>query len=215
MFTGIIETTGSVVELVTTAGGLTLGLDVSGLSAPLAPGESLSVNGVCLSAVRPTPQRCEFDVIQETVRRTNFADLQVGHRVNLERSMSPSSRFDGHFVQGHVDAVGSVRNVERSSREWLMRLAHDPAISPLVVPKGSIAINGVSMTIAEVDGPQFSVALIPTTLEKTNLGKLDVGDRVNLETDIMIRTIHHQLRTILTHSVPEGMLPKLREHGFA
>ncbi len=215
MFSGIVETTGVIIKLGHTEGGLSLSIDVSKLGGELSEGESLSVNGVCLSAVRPSSERCDFDVITETVRCTNFADLQVGQLMNLERSISPVSRFDGHFVQGHVDAVATVDGVVASSQEWVVWLTHDAGITPLVIPKGSIAINGVSLTIAEVDGQRFSVALIPTTLERTNLSQLKAGHRVNIETDILSRTIYHQLKTCFADTGPDRFLNQLQRHGYA
>lgn len=216
MFTGIIENIGEVIELRQTAGGLSLAVDVSRLGGTLTTGASLAVNGVCLSAVRPTSGMCYFDVIAETVRRTNFADLQVGRVVNLERSMLPDSRFDGHFVQGHVDAVATVDHVLATPQEQVLWFSHDGGIAPLVVPKGSIAVNGVSMTIAEVreDGA-FSLAVIPTTLERTNLGRLQAGDRVNVETDILARTILHQMRTFLPKKDAGDLLSTMQRQGFA
>ena len=215
MFTGIIENIGEVIELRQAEGGLSLAVDVSRLGGTLKGGASLSVNGVCLSAVRPTSSRCSFDVIAENVRRTNFVDLQVGQVVNLERSMLPDSRFDGHFVQGHVDAVATVDRVVTTPQEHVLWFSHDGEIAPLVVPKGSIAVNGVSMTIAEVRDGAFSLAVIPTTLERTNLGRLQAGDRVNVETDILARTILHQMRPFLLAKDASDLLSTMQRQGFA
>ena len=214
MFTGIAETTGKVLELSRTAGGLCVGIDVSRLRAELHDGDSVAVDGVCLSAVRPSSEKCYFDVIQETLRRTNFGNLRVGQLLNLERSMGPTSCFDGHFVQGHIDALATVDRVTAGPEEWVVWFAHEASITPLVVPKGSIAINGVSMTIAEVTSNQFSVALIPTTLERTNLGKLKAGDHVNIETDILARTILHQLKTGFSDRGPEGLFDQMQRQGY-
>ncbi len=215
MFTGIIESIGEVIELRQTEGGLSLAVDVSRLGGTLTTGASLAVNGVCLSAVRPTSGMCYFDVITETVRRTNFANLQVGQVVNLERSMLPESRFDGHFVQGHVDAAATVDRVLATPQEHVLWFSHDGDMAPLVVPKGSIAVNGVSMTIAEVRDGAFSLAVIPTTLERTNLGRLQAGDRVNVETDILARTILHQMQTFLPTENAGGLLSTMQRQGFA
>lgn len=193
MFTGIVENMGTIVEAAAAACGRRLTVDVSGLRRPLAAGDSVSVDGVCLTAVDPDPQRCRFDVIHETLRRTTLGRLQPGQTVNLERSMSASGTFDGHIVQGHVDATAVVDAVDHSGGERLLWVAHAPELTPLIVPKGSIAINGCSLTIALCDGRRFAVALIPTTLQLTNLGTLQPRDLVNIETDILARTIHHQL----------------------
>ena len=215
MFTGIVETCGVVTELDHCASGLSLSVDTSSLGSALGDGASLCVNGVCLTAVRPSENLCFFDVIAETVRCTNFSDLRIGQRLNLEQSMCPDSRFDGHFVQGHVDAVAAVDRVVDSALEQVLWLEHEDSIRPLIVPKGAVAINGVSLTVAAVDGPRFSVALIPTTLERTNLSQLRPGDRVNVETDILARTIYHQLKAWSDGGAADQLLSKLRQEGYA
>lgn len=215
MFTGIVETYGVVTDLDDRTSGLSLCVDTSGLGSALDEGASLCVDGVCLTAVRPSENQCFFDVIAETVRCTNFSDLRTGHRLNLERSMRPDSRFDGHFVQGHIDAVALVDRVVDSALEQVLWLEHEDSIRPLIVPKGAVAINGVSLTVAAVDGPRFSVALIPTTLERTNLSQLRPGDRVNIETDILARTIFHQLKAWSEGGAADQLLSKLRQEGYA
>lgn len=137
--------------------------------------------------------RLSFDVIKETLDRTNLGRKGVGDRVNLERSLRVGDRLDGHWVQGHVDGTAEVVEVRRDEREHVVFLRPEPSLSPYVIPKGSIAIDGVSMTIAELRGDAFSIALIPTTLERTTLGSLTVGDLVNIESDILARTIVHRL----------------------
>lgn len=215
MFTGIVETTGQVLDLRETPGGRRVNLDVSGLSGELSQGESVAVNGVCLTVVESARQRCSFDVIKETLDRSNFADLRVGGKVNLERSMSATSRFDGHFVQGHVDAVATVDRIISTSAEWVVWLRHDAEITPLIIPKGSVSVDGVSLTVADTKPETFSVALIPTTLELTNMSDLRAGDRVNIETDILARTLHHQMQLWFDDSNPGELLGKLKERGFA
>jgi riboflavin synthase len=134
-----------------------------------------------------------FDVITETLQRTTLGRKHVGDRVNLERSLKVGDRLDGHFVQGHIDGTAAVIEVRRSDREYVIGLRPDEHLTPYMVPKGSVAIDGVSLTIAEVHHGDFTVALIPTTIERTTLSTLAVGDLVNIESDIIARTIVHQL----------------------
>jgi len=176
----------------------------------VAHGESICVNGVCLthaggeaapshgaasgegSAASEGP--LAFDVIVETLARSTLGDLSAGAGVNLEPSVTPATRMGGHFVQGHVDGVGEVTSVERGA-DWRVTIRTDAALVPLIVPKGSIAVEGVSLTVAS-SSPEdrtFEIALIPTTLAETTLGQLEAGRRVNLETDILARTVHHML----------------------
>ncbi len=213
MFTGIIESTGTVRDVRHSASGLRLGIDLCGLEGRVREGDSVAVNGVCLTAVVPTADRCEFDVITETVQRTQFSDLALGDRVNLERALRADARFDGHYVQGHVDAVARVADVASSAREWVLWLTLDDAIRPFVVPKGGITVNGVSLTIARVERERWSAALIPTTLDRTQLKDLRIGQRVNIETDILARTLFHQLHLLLDGAAPD-LGASLERQGF-
>jgi riboflavin synthase len=193
MFSGIVQTAARVLTVADTSGGRAVRIDTTALDHEPREGDSVAVDGVCLTVVNPTKTHCEFNVIHETLRRTTLGALTAHDHVNLEAAMAATARFDGHFVQGHVDAVGIVDDVQSDSGETLLWIRHDAAITPLIVPKGSVTINGVSLTIAEVASDRLCVALIPTTLERTNLDDLAVGDSVNIETDIMARTIKHQI----------------------
>lgn len=215
MFTGIIETTGAVVSLRPTAAGARLVVDAAGLSEPPKPGASLALNGVCQTVAGGTFPILEFDVVPETLRRTTIGRLRPGDRVNLEASLRPGDRLDGHFVQGHVDAIATLRNIDAADREWTMTFELDDAeAAAYVIPKGSIAVDGVSLTIADVHGPQFRVAVIPTTLELTNLSKRRAGDAVNIETDVLVRTIVACVRRTDAHGGTAISRQFLREHGF-
>ncbi|MFH0982232.1 MAG: riboflavin synthase [Planctomycetota bacterium] len=212
MFTGIIETTGRVTGIAPGGGGALLRVDAGPVAADAKPGASIAVNGVCLTVRHLDGPHLSFDVIQETLRRTTLGRLQVGDRVNLERSLMMGDRLDGHFVQGHVD--GQARLVRRvaTGAEHMLWFEAAAELMPCVVPKGSIAVDGVSLTIAEVSGHQFSVALTPTSLDRTTLGERREGEWVNLETDILVRTIVHTL----AHRRETGglTLEQLREQGF-
>jgi riboflavin synthase len=213
VFTGIIETMGRVVELTPGAGGARLRVDAGPAAQGARPGASVAVNGVCLTITHAASAELSFDIIKESLRRSTLERLRAGAPVNLERALVAGGRLDGHFVQGHVD--GQARLVRRTESGGECRLWFEPEAELLryVVPKGSVAVDGVSLTVAEVKNAHFSVALIPTTLATTTLGGLRAGEAVNLETDILVRTIAHLLANL---SDAGGLtLAKLREYGFA
>ena len=201
MFAGIVESTGVVTALREggsqhAGGGVRLTIDLGELRAGLALGASVAVNGVCLTLAELRGTVGGFDVIPETLAQTNLGRLQPGRRVNLERSLRVGDRIDGHFVQGHVDGVATVEEIRRDGGEWRVCLRVDADLTPYIIYKGSIAIDGVSLTTAEADSSRFAVALIPTTLGRTTLGERKVGDVVNIETDILTRTIVQRLDAI-------------------
>jgi riboflavin synthase len=187
MFTGIVERTARVTAVADGAmfRRLTVGIDWFGAKL----GQSIAVNGVCLTAAEVGPGRVGFDVIAETLAKTNLGLLKAGDAVNIERSLCAGERIDGHFVQGHVDGVA--RLVRTISNEKEFRLVIEPPgeLSKYIVAKGSVAIDGVSLTVAAVSRPCFEVALIPTTLNLTTLGDRPEGWPFNLETDIISKTI--------------------------
>lgn len=213
MFTGIVETTGAITLSRQSPGGRRLRVDVGAIARELSLGASVCVSGVCLTVAELPENAVEFDVIAETLDRSTLGAKGVGDRVNIERSLRVGDAIDGHFVQGHVDGVGVVDRVTASSREHVVWVRPDESVLPYIIPKGSVAIDGVSLTIAEVRDGAFSVALIPTTLERTTFAALTAGDRVNLESDIIARTVVHQLSRM---SVSTGLsLDALRKAGFA
>lgn len=189
MFTGIVETTGRIVESQPTSGGRRMRLDAGSAGEGAKLGDSICVQGVCLTVAGMDGGRVSFDVIAETLRRTNLGEKKPGDRLNLERSLKVGDRLNGHWVQGHVDGTARVAEVRRSAAEHVVFLRPQPELFAFVIPKGSITLDGVSLTIAEVKGDQFSVALIPTTLERTTLGEWSAGTLVNVETDILARTV--------------------------
>ncbi len=196
MFTGIVERTGEVVKIEEFPGGKRLTVDLGPVSEGLQPGDSVCVNGVCLTAVTIEGTLCTFDVITETLSKTNLGRLQVGSKVNLERSLQAGDRIDGHFVQGHVHDVGKVVERIETDKEFKLWIEAPEHLSVYIVPLGSVAVNGVSMTVAEVRDNAFALAVIPTTLELTNLGELQPGDLVNIETDILCRQLVHYSKSI-------------------
>jgi len=219
MFTGIVETTGCVASINTNTFGVRLLIDPRKFAYQPKHGDSIAVNGVCLTHSphegEPADQLA-FDVIRETLDRTSLGGLAVGDDVNLEASLRADTPIAGHFVQGHIDALGTVVEVHAGTDEWRTTIEVEPTMMKYIVPKGSIAIDGVSLTIATVDtqANRFSVALIPTTLALTTLEHRRVGDRVNLETDMIARTVVHYLE------LQQGgggtlTMDKLRDAGFA
>ena len=187
MFTGIVETLGEVVETRTSDAGrrvvIASQLPVDAMQA----GESVSVDGVCLTVVETGADRFAADVIPETLERTTLDGLAVGSRVNLERALRLGDRMDGHLVQGHVDAVAPVMERVVRGADRRLRVGLTPALSRYVARKGSVALNGVSLTVSRVEPAWFEVALIPETLRRTNLGRISRGDGLNVEVDLLAR----------------------------
>jgi len=213
MFTGIIESRGKILDTRPVSGGRRLCVDAGTLARECALGASVAVSGVCLTVAGVDDSSLAFDVIAETLGKSTLGAKRVGDMVNLERSLQVGGRLDGHFVQGHVDGIATMDNLKSSSREWVVWLRPEEHLLPYIIPKGSVALDGVSLTIAEVRDRLFGVALIPTTLAQTTLETLHAGDTVNVETDIITRTIVHRLSEM---SQAGGLtLESLRKAGFA
>ncbi|MFZ9683216.1 MAG: riboflavin synthase [Cephaloticoccus sp.] len=184
MFTGIVEEKGKVREVALAGEWWRMRVAVRLVAADVTLGDSIAVNGCCLTVCAFDADTLTFDVLEETRRLTNFADLRDGLHVNLERSLRADARLGGHFVSGHIDGLGTVEVFEKRGADHYLRILTGANRGP-VVPKGSIAIDGVSLTVAELDANGIAVWLIPTTLEVTNLGEKRAGDRVNLEFDLL------------------------------
>ncbi|MEI7766765.1 MAG: riboflavin synthase [Phycisphaerae bacterium] len=217
MFTGIVQHVGQIVELRPSAAGSRLGVDLGPLAQQKVQlGDSVCVSGVCLTVATLAGSRAEFDVVSETLRRTSLGQRRRGDQVNLELSLRPDSFLGGHFVQGHVDAVGTVAQIQNQTQDWLITVTAPEECRPLIVPKGSICVEGVSLTIAGVNGNQFTLAIIPTTLAATTLGALTAGAPVNIETDIVARTVVHYLALGKVQNPATAGLTfgQLREGGF-
>lgn len=188
MFTGLVEGLGTITAVVTEPAGIRLIVEpplemTAGESCAL--GDSVAINGCCLTVVGLEDGRWAFQAGTETLSKTSLRRLQAGDRVNLERSLPVNGRLGGHFVQGHVDGIGTVDAVEREG-DWISMWFRVPqTLTALMVPKGSIAVDGVSLTLVHVEADRFSIALIPHTLEVTTLGRRKIGDPVNIETDIL------------------------------
>jgi riboflavin synthase len=184
MFTGLIEAVGELVERKPTAGGFRLRI-ATALAPELAPGDSIAVNGVCLTVILAERDEIHADVGPETVRVTTLGWLSPGAQVNLERPLRADGRFGGHFVQGHVDAVGHVEELRADADFHWLTVSFPPHLAPLLVHKGSVAVDGISLTVAGFGADRFDVQLVPFTMDHTNLGRARVRDRVNLECDMI------------------------------
>lgn len=184
MFTGIIEAIGIVEHIEATGTNLHFTFR-SPISKDLKIDQSLSHNGVCLTVVQQNESTHTVTAVKETLDRSNFGQLQAGSKVNLERAMQANARLDGHIVQGHVDSTAVCTAVEEVDGSWYYRFSYQPTNNQILVDKGSICINGVSLTVVEPTGNEFAVAIIPYTYEHTNFKTLQVGDKVNIEFDVI------------------------------
>ena len=188
MFTGIIVATGRVASLEEKGGDLELGIDAAALDFKrIAMGDSVSVQGVCLTVTRLEGTRFHADVSRETMAKTTLGALGPGSNVNLEPSLRAGDALGGHWVSGHVDAVGTLRVLAPDARSWRLEFEIPASQMRFVAPKGSICVDGVSLTVNTVEGRRFGVNIIPHTLKVTTLGELKVGDCVNIEIDVIAR----------------------------
>ena len=203
MFTGLIEAVGDVVAVEQRPGAVRLYITAE-LGESLQVGESLAVNGVCLTAVEAGGPAMAFDLGPETMRVTALGDLEPGDRVNLERAMRADSRFGGHFVLGHADSIGTIVDVRPDGDFWWVRVRFDEQLAPLFVPKGSVAVDGISLTVASLAEDAFDVQIIPHTWTHTNLRGARVGTRVNLECDVIGKYVARAVSAIAPATVPRS-----------
>ena len=188
MFTGLVQDLGRVASARSSNDGVRLAV-ATALAPEINEGDSVAVNGVCLTAVSVTPERFEAEVINETLRRSSLQGVDEGAVVNLELSLRASDRLGGHVMQGHVDGVGEVAEITPDGFSRRVRVNAGEDVLRYVVLKGSIAVDGVSLTVSDIDDASFTVSLIPETLERTSLGRAQVGSRVNLEVDILAKYV--------------------------
>lgn len=197
MFTGLIQHVGVVERVERTGsasgGGVRLGVEMGSWGYVPELGASVSVDGCCLTVAAMERGVALFDVVAETLAKTTLGSLEAGARVNLEHALRADALLGGHFVQGHVDGVGEVVDVQRDAADWRMTVRVPGELAKYATPRGSICISGVSLTIARLEGDRIGVALIPTTLSETTLGELSTGDRVNVEADVLAKMVVHQL----------------------
>jgi riboflavin synthase len=213
MFTGLIEAVCSLRRLTRKGAAGLLEVDLGPLAGQVALGESISVNGCCLTVCNKQPPVVAFDASPETIAKTTFSSLKPSALLNIERAMLADGRFGGHIVQGHVDGAGRISAIAKQSDFAVFTFSAPPALLDEIVVKGSIAVDGISLTVASLDGKGFSVAVIPVTLANTNLRNASVGDAVNIETDIIGKMVKKQLAKMTGGKVPLSV-DKLGEYGF-
>jgi riboflavin synthase len=186
MFTGLIEDLGTVTALELDDGGATLTV-ATALAGELREGDSIAVNGVCLTATQVEESRFRAEAMVETLERSSLGDLEPGARVNLELPLRAEDRLGGHVVQGHVDGTGILTETREEGFARVLEIEADPGLTRYLVEKGSVALDGVSLTVSALDGDRFAVSLIPETLQRTNLGTAEAGARLNIEVDILAK----------------------------
>jgi riboflavin synthase len=224
MFTGIIQHVGAVRAARAVGDGRRLTIDLGPLAEGLAAGDSVAVDGACLTACRIAAALADFDLAAETVARTTLGAAHAGTKVNLERALRVGSALDGHLVQGHVDGTAEIARIDRRPDQWTVEFAAPPALTDEMVEKGSVAVNGVSLTLTSVGAGTFAVALIPTTWTHTTFADLTAGAKVNVETDIIGKYVRRYLRQLSGQPAPPAAPPpapgggltieKLRQAGF-
>jgi len=193
MFTGIVEEVGKVVAFERGTAAWSLQIAARTVPSDIKLGDSVAVNGCCLTVVKHDANNLWFDLLEETKRLTSFGELQVGSAVNLERSLQPLGRMGGHFVSGHVDALGRVEVFEARGKDHYLKVSVPTGMGRYLVYKGSIALDGISLTVAEAEGDSLAVWLIPHTLEATNLREKRVGSGINLEFDLLAKYVEKLL----------------------
>ena len=211
MFTGIIESVGNVVAVEPQGDMTRLRIRAGAVSKGVKLGDSIAVDGACLTVCEIAGEELSFDAVRETLERTALGQLAPGSRVNLERAMRADGRFDGHIVQGHVDGVGKLRELERQGDDVRFHVTCSPEFCSFLVDKGSVTIQGVSLTVVEVSSDGFHVALIPHTLQETTLGRLTPGALVNLEGDILGKYVQRYLARVVPGQPAEAPLDSQAE----
>lgn len=218
MFTGLVEAVGHI-RSVSRRGANDLCLTVTAPFEDIVIGDSVCVSGVCVTVTDLGPGEFGFFVSSETLRRSKFASISAGTQMNLERAVRAGDRLGGHIVQGHVDEVGKVLSLDRKGEESVLSIGHSGEWDSLVVEKGSIAVDGISLTVADCRSGRFSISIIPHTLEQTALKRLKVHDPVNIEFDVVAKYVAKGLQSYLPESARSRLKGKLsvallREHGF-
>ena len=215
MFTGIIEEIGTVKQLVPGKVSYRLTVSAGKVLEGTQVGDSIATNGICLTVTAIHGNNFDADVMAETVRRTNFSSLHAGSRVNLERALTPMSRLGGHIVSGHIDGTGTITNMERDDNAVWVTIQAEPSILHYIIEKGSIAIDGISLTVVDVTDTVFRVSVIPHTGAETTLLRQKVGDRVNLECDMIGKYVEKLMGlSQKTETKPALTTAFLAEHGF-
>ena len=213
MFTGFIEAVCKVKSVRKSGRSMILAIDLGNLADESKIGDSIAVNGVCLTITKFEGSVASFDISSETLTKSTLDKLSPSSQVNIERAVKATDRFGGHFVQGHIDGTAIVKAIDKQDRFAEMKFAAGSELLDYFVVKGSVAVDGISLTIAGIEKNSFSVAFIPETLNNTTLGKVKIGDIVNIETDIVVKTIKSQLDKILSQTQPLTV-DRLKDLGF-
>ncbi|MBN1794695.1 MAG: riboflavin synthase [Candidatus Omnitrophica bacterium] len=211
MFTGIVEEIGQVAVVQQRPFGARITVRSSLVGADASPGDSILVDGVCLTVLAAKDGLLDFDIVRETLHRTTFSDLRIGRDVNLERALRASDRLSGHIVTGHVDGIGIIRTLKSAGSTTELRIQVDPPLSAYMVTKGSVAVDGISLTIASLTEDGFSVSLIPFTVAHTGLRFKQTGMKINIECDILGKYVRKYLGHFRADGIDEDMLQK---YGF-
>jgi riboflavin synthase len=216
MFTGIIEVVGTVGSLVHKDDKARMRVDTNPQFSKFEMGESIAVNGVCLTVVDMGEHWFAVDMTTETLSRTSFKQVEEGSRVNLERALTPSKKMSGHFVTGHIDDVAKVVGIDEKPGEVLFRFEHPPELTPYLIEKGSAAVDGISLTVFDCRENRFTVSIIPFTLEHTNLKDRKTGDTVNIECDMIGKYVIRACETVFGGSAKGAEITPefLKERGF-
>jgi len=213
MFTGLIEAVCEVTDVRRSAGNMTLVVNLDKLADGCRISDSFAINGVCLTVARLDGKNGSFDLSSETLAKSTLGKLKPALKVNVERAIRAADRFGGHFVQGHIDGTAVIKAVDRQGEFADIRFAAGPDLLEQMAVKGSVAVDGISLTVTQLDKNSFTAAMIPHTLEKTTLGEAKIGDEVNIETDIIVKTIKAQLKKLLPQQ-EKLTVEKLKQLGF-
>ena len=213
MFTGLVETVCTVKSVRQIAGAMQITIDLGHLADDAKIGDSIAVNGVCLTVAALEGNLATFDVSSETLQKSTLSKLMPSSQVNVERALKPADRLGGHFVLGHIDGTATIKSIHRQGQFADIEFATNSELLDQMVVKGSVAVDGISLTITGMNKSSFSAVIIPETLKKTTLGKAKVGDVVNIETDIITKIIKKQLEKILPQK-RKLTVEKLKQLGF-
>ena len=215
MFTGLIQKIGTVATTSRTSGGLIIRIECGELAGDISIGDSVAVNGVCLTATRISGSLADFDVSNETLQSSTTGALRSAEKVNLELAMQAGGRFGGHIVQGHIDGIATIKAIKQAGDFYELSVSAGSEIMSSVVKKGSVAVNGISLTAASIGSDYFIVAVIPTTWKDTTLQYLKAQDKVNIETDLIVKTIRAQIERMLAGGSGGSLtIEKLQQMGF-
>jgi riboflavin synthase len=213
MFSGIIESVGTLREFVRGQESAVVVVETDTSFSGLEDGESIAVNGVCLTVVEFSESTFRMDLGTETLSKTSFKNSKAGDRVNLERSLTPSSKISGHFVSGHVDQVGKVLKIEEKPGEILLQFSHPASLRPYIMEKGSIALDGISLTVFNCKDDKFNVSIIPFTWSHTSLSTKKIGDLINIECDMIGKYVYKACATLMNPEATGPILDLLRQPG--